>query len=153
MGRLPQSKEEIVDKDMVKLQVSDEIITPVIEKAIQAAIIKNLGDTDLLLESMVALALKQKVNEKGGISKYSSDNKYYFVDVHCQNTIREVAKKAFQEWLDLKRDKIKEILLKELKKPAFQAKIAKSLIGVLNNTLEYSWYVKHDVIFKIDGRD
>lgn len=128
-----------MDNDIVSLNVDEQAIRPIIQKAIQSAIATNLGKQQDVIEVMVALALKQKVNEYGNIGKYSSDNKYDFLEAVTNQAIQAAAKEALKEWLDTKKEQLKEAMLKELKKPKRQNAIVNAFADAAVNAFKCDW--------------
>ena len=87
------------DNSMVSLKVDEQMVSKILEKQIQAAIVAQLGNQDKLIEKAVGVALSEKVSDNGTVSKYSSDNKYDFLEVLATKSVREAATEALKEWL------------------------------------------------------
>jgi len=137
-------------EEMASLKINNDIITPIIEKQIQAAIVANLGNHEELISKMVSLALHSKVNSKGGIDQYSSYNTYDFLDVLTSNTIQEAARTALTEWLNKNSKKIRDALLTELAKPTRQKSMAKAFADAVESSITSKWHMNCTVNFKED---
>ena len=128
-----------MENEIISLNVDEQAVKPMIQKAIQAAIASNLGKQEDVIEIMVALALKQKVNEHGCIGKYSSDNKYDFLEAVTNQAIRDAAKEAISEWLDTKKEQLKKAMLKELKKPKRQNAVINAFADAAARAFNCDW--------------
>ena len=120
----------------------------VLDKQIQAAIVAQIGNSDALIATAVSFALRQKVDSSGTISKYSNDNKYDFLDILAKRAVQDAAKEAIKEWLAINSQKIKEAVLKEMKKPTRQNSIAKAFADAVESSLKCSWGMTCNISFK-----
>ena len=134
-------------KDLVSLNVSQELIKPVIEKQVQAAIMAQLGSAEDVIAKVVQLALHVKVNDEGNVSKDSYYNKYDFMEVLVGKKIREAATEAFQEWVKGNLDKVRAAVLKEMRKPSRQEALAAAFYDAIQDSISASWTMKCDVKF------
>lgn len=137
-----------VEKDMVSLKVDENLVLPVIQKQIQAAIIENLGSGEEIIGRMVKVALSQKVNQRGVVSKYQSDNKHDYLEVVAGNAIREAATDALREWLDKNKAKIRKAVLTELKSPSRQKTMAKAFADAVEESITNRWLFKANISFR-----
>jgi len=119
--------------------IPNELILPYVNQAVTASIVSALGDSDKLISEVVALALSQKVDKNGIVSKYDSDNRFTFPEVIAKNKIREIAKEAIVDMAEAMRPKIKEAILKELRSK--HALIAKTLVDGIITSLASDWHV------------
>ena len=123
----------------VSLNVSSEIIKPIIEKKIQAAIVEALGGSGELIEKAIELALRSKVSSEGKISNYSYENKHDFIEIVCKQTIQEVTKDAMKEWASENKKTIKAKLLKTIKLK--QSTIAEQMFESFLRNVESGYWV------------
>ena len=126
-------------KDVVSLEVGSEIVRPIIEKRIAAAIAEELGGADIMIEKMVAAALSVKVNRDGLISKYSGDNKHDFVEAVTGRIVRGAAQEAMKQWATDNSQKIKDAIIKEMMKPTSCRKLAKAFAEAATDSIAISW--------------
>ena len=104
------------DNSLISMNVDSTVVTDVLNKQIRTAIIRELDKMPELMDSIISIAMKQKVSADGKVSTYSSENKYDFIDIVSRNAIQAQAKVALQEWVEENKDKIKEALKKVLSK-------------------------------------
>ena len=133
--------------DMVSLKIDEAMVSSVIEKQIQAAIVQQLGNQDDLIAHAVKVVLSQKVNNEGKVDEYSSYNKYDFLEVLAGKSIREAAEAALHEWLDENKGKIRDAVLKELKTPSRQRSIAVAYADAIEHSLTNSWDMRCNISF------
>lgn len=141
-----------MENELVSINIDSEIVRPIIEKRIQAAIIKELGGSDSLIESMVSLALSKKVDRDGKMGKYSSDNKHDFIEAICGKSIRDAAIIAMKEWAENNAEKVKNAVLKELSKPNRQRTMANAFADAVQESVKCHWNLHCNISFesKID---
>ena len=138
---------ETEDKSLVSLQISDDMIRPIIEKKISAGIITALGGEETLIEQAVTLALRQKVDQRGKTSQFRSDNKYDWLEIMTSNAIREAAKEAMAIWLAENSEKVRTAVLKEMKKPKRVNSIARAFADSVESSVQLGWNIKCNVDF------
>ena len=137
-----------MENNMVSLKVDQSMVTAVLEKQIQAAIVAQLGNQDELISKAVRVALSQKVNSDGNRDKYDSSNRFDFLEVLATKSIHEAAKEALREWLEHNRGKVKEAVLEELKTPGRQRSIAVAYADAIETSLTSRWNMNCTIEFK-----
>jgi hypothetical protein len=137
-----------MENNTVSLKVDESAIEPIVEKALQTAIVKNLGNSDEIIESMVSIALSEKVGRDGYPAKYSSDNKYDFLEAVTNKAIRTAAKEILEEWLGEQREQLKKAMLIELNKPSRQRKIVKCFVDAAEKAFKCSWNFDCKFVFE-----
>lgn len=90
-----------MENNLVNMQIDESLIRECVQKQIQQAIVRELGDSSKYMEELINLALKQKVDEMGNPTN-SSWYKDTFIDYLFRTTLREAATKAFKEYMDSK---------------------------------------------------
>jgi hypothetical protein len=100
----------------MKFEVDENLVAPIIRDQIAAAVVTQLGNTDELIRRMVHLALTVKTQSDGTISKYSSDNRYDFVEAISAKAIREAAQSAVQKIVEDQKPAIQAAIEAELKR-------------------------------------
>ena len=133
---------------MVSLKVDESMVSSILEKQMQAAIVQQLGNQDDLIAQAVKVALSQKVNSEGKIDSYSSYNKFDFLEMLASKSIREAAKEALQEWLAENSGKVREAVLNELKTPSRQRSIAVAYADAIEHSLTSKWNMNCNIEFK-----
>jgi len=131
------------------LQVDKCLVEPVIKAQIQAAIVRELGQTERLVEKVVAQALTVKVNSEGKHSKSSYRNEFTYLNWLTGDVIRRAAKEAIREYIEEVRDEIKVEVAKQIRKRSND--FATALVSGLADALKASW--RFDVKVGFDSPD
>lgn len=137
-----------MENNMVSLKVDEQMVSSILEKQIQAAIVAQLGNQEQLIEKAVKIALSEKVGIDGTKSRYDSDNRHDFLEVLASKSIREAATGALREWLTENQIKIKKAVLKELETPARQRSIATAYADAIENSIKCSWNMTCNINFE-----
>ena len=133
--------------NMINLEINEDVVKPILEKQIQAAILANIGNPEELIQKVVSTALSQKVDSGGRVSGYSGDNKYDYLDVLTTKSIQKAAEEALRDWLEENSQLVKKAVIKELNKPARRHSIAKAFADAVESSLQCSWRFSCDVSF------
>lgn len=138
-----------MEQEVVSLKVDPSLVTSILEKRIQAAIVSQLGNEEELIGQAVKLAMSAKVDYKGNTDcRYESDKKHDFLELLTTKSIHEAAKEALMEWLDQNKGMIREAVLKELDSPERQKSIAKAYADAIETSLSSSWRMDCNISFK-----
>jgi len=133
--------------EMMSLQINQDMVKPILEKQIQAAIMANIGDPEQLIGKVVTVALSQKVNKEGRVDSYSSYNTYDYLEILTGQAIREAAKDALKEWLADNQELLKVAVTKELNKPARLKSIVGAFADAAENSFNCDWRFNCDIKF------
>jgi hypothetical protein len=100
--------------DNVNIQLSKDLIAPIIENKVKMAIIEAMGDGKTVITNIVEAVLNLKVDEKG--QRQSSDyyNKFTFIDIVLKQTIENACRDAIKEFINENSEKIKEETKRQL---------------------------------------
>ncbi len=127
----------------VNLSISEEVVQPIIEAKVNAAVCEALGGTQEIVSSVITRVLNQKVDHTDGKPSrgYSSDITY--VEWLCTKAIRDAATEAVKRYINSANDKLVAEVEKALQKKSkgFAVNLVKSLI----DATESSWRMKVDV--------
>lgn len=96
--------------------IPNDVIQPIVAARIQAAIVESLGKTPALIEAAVVASLGMKVDSKGKVSSYSSENRYTVLEAMTYQYLQEAALEALQEYLAKAKDQVRARVIKELEK-------------------------------------
>ncbi|MEI2271874.1 hypothetical protein OHD16_06940 [Sphingobacterium sp. ML3W] len=121
--------------DLVSMQVSPEIIKPIVEAKIKDAIASALGGPDAIVEQVVKQVLTQKVSANGNVSSYSSDNKYTWIDAVVTSQIREAVQTQIKEQMTVVNGVIQEEVKKFLQSKKGSSHIAQLLCSSMANSI------------------
>ena len=131
--------------NMINLGINEDMVKPILEKQIQAAIMANIGDVDQLFEMVIKKALSVKVDRDGNVSKYSSDNNYDFLEVLTGNAIRKAATEAIREYVNENQETLKNVLKKEMEKKSNQSKLIEAFVEAATRSFDYRYHFSANV--------
>ena len=80
----------------VSLQVSKELVIPLIEQQVSAAIAAQLGDPTAIIQELIRRQLNRKVNERFEECSYS---KVGFLERLAATHLQGVVKSAMTKWI------------------------------------------------------
>lgn len=135
-------------ESLVNLTISEDMVAPIVEKQLQAAVLAQLGNPEELIAKTVALALREKVNNQGEVSRYSYENTRDFVEVITVNAIHEAARTTLKAWLAENSQILKQKLIAELNKPGRRESIVAAFAEAAENAFRCSWSFQCNVQFK-----
>lgn len=123
--------------DTIDIKVSQDLVKPIIEEKMKAAIVEALGSGKEIIEQVVDRILKDKVGSDGQKSRYDSDNKYTFIDMTLRNAIQESCKESLKEFVAQYKEQIKAEIERQLKTKKGMDKFSAALMdGLLKATME-----------------
>lgn len=134
--------------NMVSLAINEDMVKPILQKQVEAAILANIGNPEELIRKTVAFALSQKVDKRGEVSKYNHDNKFDFLELLVSQAIRDEAKRVLENWVKENMAPIRAAVLKELQTPSRQRSVATAFADAVEQSLATAWRFNCDVIFK-----
>jgi hypothetical protein len=135
--------------DLVKIEVSSDVVRPIVETQIRAAIVAEMSkDPRKLIDALVTEALQFKVQADGSLSKYGSDNKHPWLSIHLGKVIREEAMRALEEMITENRDKIKDAIKRELKKENNANQLAAAVISGMTEHLKCKYTNHIEIMFE-----
>ncbi len=125
--------------ELVKMTVDGDLVRAVVEKQVTAAIAAQFNKVPELVEKIVSLALNTKVNREGGVSQYSSDNRYDYIEVLCHKAIREQATAIVKQWILDNQPQVKKAVEKHLHSQ--KTEFVKRLVAAVDSAISPSFYV------------
>ncbi len=137
----------MVSKD-VALTISSEIVQPIVEAKIQAAIVAALGEDTNLIEKMVTAALTAKCDHRGKSDNYG---RYRWLELMCSNAIQEAAKKGVAAFLEKNTGLISAQIEKELGRS--KSKTARAFVAGMTKCLKTSYRININAVFDSDRDD
>lgn len=102
--------------DQPTFQIPRDVIEPIIQSHVSAAVVAALGDNKLVLESAISQVLNSKVDSSGKPSTYGYSSDVAYVQWLCQNAIKGAVQKVMTEEVGKHSEVIRQCLVKELKK-------------------------------------
>ena len=142
-----------MENRMVSLTVDEAMVSSVLEKQIQAAIVAQLGNQDDLIAQAVKVALSQKVDRDGKVNSYDYNNTHDFLEVLASKSIREAATDALHDWLEENSRKVRDAVLEELNTPSRQRSIAVAYADAIESSLTCKWDMRCSIEFKEADQD
>ena len=110
----------------LSMNIPGEVVERAVRDKISAAIARELGNPATVIREAVGLALTQKVNRKGIVSPYTSDNKYTFLEVMATNMIQGAAREALKDYLETHRAALRASIEEAITKD--KSKLAQALV-------------------------
>lgn len=128
--------------DIVSLNISKEVVTPIVEQHIKNAVVEAFGGRDQIISKVLDEILNKKVNREGKVSSYSSDNTYRYIDVLLTQKIEEAVRTELEVQITKAASKIKDTLILKIKSDKGASVIADALLDGLQGTLANKWASK-----------
>lgn len=100
--------------DTVSLQISKDIVNPIIETKVKEAILEALGGRDKVVQAVIQEVLTRKCSANGTVSQYSGDNKFTWLDVVVTKQIREAVETELKAIIAQSSNEIKAELIRQL---------------------------------------
>lgn len=133
----------------VNISVGKDMVLPIIEAKIQAAIVGALGDSNLIVEKMTQDFLAKKVNSEGFVTRYESDNKYTLVEAICRKALRTATEAAVLKAIEERKPEIEKAVANALKRSP--SRFAKALVGGLADSTKNAYRFRFNV--SLEERD
>lgn len=134
--------------DTVNIEISKDLIKPIIEQKIKSAMIEALGDSAVFMDKIIHAVLNEKVDDKGQKNQYSSYNNLTFVDWVMRDSIQKAVHLAVTEWVTENQALIKESLKSILEKKGARDAMAKAMVEGLVNATKNRWGISASFSFE-----
>lgn len=115
------------------IAIPNDVLKPIVEARIQSAIIAALGEEQSLITTAIASALQQKVDSKGTVSNYSSENRYTLLEIMMRKCVIKAAHEALEAIMESKRGEIKAAVEKQI--TAKKTALAKAFVDGLAESI------------------
>lgn len=128
------------------LNVDNDLVKPVIEAEIQAAVVRELGKMNDLIPQMIKTVISTKVDSDGRANGYSGNKTY--LEWAFQSTMHGAIKKAITEWINGNQEELQKELAKQImaSKSEFAQSVLKAVVGAVEN----QWRFKVEVTLPKD---
>lgn len=137
----------MAENNLMSLNLSADMIKPIIEKTIQANVLSALNGWEGVVTDMVNAVLTTKVDKNGNISDYSSENRYSWVEVNLNRRIKELVEDEVKKQIEKSADAIRDAVRKQITSRAGSNAIAKAVVDGLIGTFEKSWNSRINISF------
>lgn len=141
----------MAENNLMSLNLSADMIKPIIEKTIQANVLSALNGWEGVVTDMVNAVLTTKVDKNGDISDYSSENRYSWVEVNLNRRIKELVEDEVKKQIEKSADAIRDAVRKQITSRAGSNAIAKAVVDGLIGTFEKSWNSRINISFDKNG--
>ena len=129
----------MAENNLMSLNLSADMIKPIIEKTIQANVLSALNGWEGVVTDMVNTVLTTKVDEHGKISSYSSENRYTWIEVNINRRIKELVEGEVKKQIEESAEAIREAVRKQITSKDGSNAIAKAVVDGLIGTFKKSW--------------
>jgi len=127
----------------VSINVSPEVVKPIIEAKIQAAIVDQLCQEKKLVQAVVEQVLYGKVDSDGKPSRYGDGMSY--IQWVVERAVRQATMRAVDEVIVLQQEEFKKAVSLALTRK--RGAIAENFISSLLTNAGHAWKTKVDVQF------
>jgi hypothetical protein len=114
-------------------QIPNDIIKPILEAHVQAALAKAFGDGSRLLEVAVSRVLNQQVDGEGKVSHYTRSDSPTWLEWLMAAKMREAISEALVKGMEVYKERIKAQVVKEIGNS--KSGLAKQLITAMVENL------------------
>lgn len=129
----------MADNNLMSLNLSADMIKPIIEKTIQANVLSALNGWEGVVADMVNTVLTTKVDKNGNISSYSGDNRYTWIEINLNRRIKELVEDEVKKQIEESAGAIREAVRKQITSKAGSNAVAKAVVDGLIGSFENSW--------------
>ena len=102
--------------DIAKIELSKDLIEPIVRAQLQASIVSAMGRADLLVAQVVNSVMNAKVDSSGNPERYNGG--IPLITWMANSAIKEAAMEAIKEWFADNKDEMKKHLKTAIQKNA-----------------------------------
>ena len=135
-----------MNESKVQVQITEDLVQPIIQAKIEAAIVSALADEKGLVEKTVAAALSQKVDSEGKVNSSDYYNTQTRVEYLSVQLVQQAAKDALARWVSENQKQIEKAMYEELSRKSQTSKLVKAILAGLVDSTKSQW--RFDVSFK-----
>lgn len=131
----------MADQSTPTLSIPKDVIEPIIQASIAAAVANALGDNASILRTAIDRVLTQKVDERGTPSSYSGRP---FIDYLVSDSLRLAITAAVHEAMTLHREAVRAGVLRELakKNSPFVKQLVDGMVSSVFDPKRFSYSLK-----------
>jgi len=107
----------------VNLSISADVVQPIIEAKITAAVMDAMKGTDRIISDIVTRILCLKVDNEGKVSSYSSSNSNTYLGWMIRDVLYKATQEAVHEVVAKDKDKIKAEIEKQIRSASTRNKL------------------------------
>ncbi|MDE7345389.1 MAG: hypothetical protein K2N48_01450 [Muribaculaceae bacterium] len=139
--------------NMINLGISPDLVKPIVEKQIKAAVTEMFGGADEIINKVVTAMIHQKVDINGKVNSSSYNNTYDWFELVFSKQIKEAVENELKEQMKSMSAAIRKSLIKKLRSEQGANLVADALLRGLEGTFEHSWSSEIDVKLIAPTRD
>lgn len=129
------------------LNIDKDYLAEAVKQTVIMGISESLNGKNEIVSQIVKMTLNTRVNDKGIISTYSSDNKYTLLEYYVRKMIKEVTAEEMNKMVEEHREDIAKAIRAELQKKVNYNKFVDRFIDNISNAVNNSWCPKIEVSF------
>lgn len=137
----------MAENNLMSLNLSADMIKPIVEKTIQANVLSALNGWEGVVADMVNAVLTTKVDSSGKISNYSGNNRYSWIEINLNKRIKELVEEEVKKQIDESAEAIREAVRKQITSKAGSNAVAKAVVDGLIGSFEKSWNSRIEISF------
>jgi hypothetical protein len=135
-----------MSNDGVNIQVGSDLVKPIIEAKIQAAVVAALSEDRNMVGNAVAAFLSMKVDCEGHRQTSDYYNKITMMDYLAKDAIKKAVTDAMKQWLSENNQALIDAAKKHISKQS--GTIAKSMVDAFTGAIGDKWKFSVDVTTK-----
>lgn len=132
-------------ENMINLGISPELVKPIVEKQIKAAVTEMFGGADEIINKVVTSMIHQKVDSNGKVNSNSYYNEYDWFELVFSKQIKEAVENELREQMKSMSAAIRKALIKKLRSEQGANLVADALLRGLEGTFDKAWKSQIDV--------
>lgn len=130
------------------LNVDQNYLAEAVQQSVMLGIAESLNGKNEIVSQIVNAVLNTKVDRKGCISNYPSNNEQSLLEYYVKNLITDVAKEEMQAMVEEKRPEITKMIRQELQKKVNYEKFVDAFIDNVSSAVSNSWCPKINIEFE-----
>ncbi len=134
----------IMDNNMMSLNISKDMLTPVIEQQVKLLMTELLGGSELIIDKVINNAINAKVDENGKPSPYGSNTKPLY-EWLLTNEIKKAVQELMAEEVKSRAGNIKKALKKYIQSQKGADELSSAMITAFSNVVGDYWNAKFEI--------
>lgn len=129
------------------LNVDQNYLAEAVQQSVMLGIAESLNGKNEIVSQIVNSVLNTKVDSKGCISNYPTDNKQSLLEYYVRNLITDVVKEEMRTMVEEKRPEISKMIRQELQKKINYEKFTDQFIDTVSTAIDNTWCPKINIEF------
>lgn len=132
----------------LNLNIDENYLANAVQQTVMMGIAESLNGKNEIVSQIVHSVLNTKVDDKGQISRYQSDNKYTILEFYVRNLITEEVKEEIKRICDDRRPQIREMIRAKLREECTAERFMDKFYDCMIDNLDSIWHTKVNVEFE-----